>query len=114
MPRTPEHPSNYPGCPQLTNETYCSEHKKVMTKQYNQYERDLDVWKRYGSQWRKVRAAYISAHPLCELCLQEGRMTPAEHVHHLKEIKHGGTHEYENLQSLCMHHHSRITRLSQS
>ncbi|QCX47519.1 HNH endonuclease, partial [Arcanobacterium haemolyticum] len=32
------------------------------------------------------------AHPLCEDCLEAGRYTPVQEVHHVLPLEHGGTH----------------------
>ena len=47
MPRKPRRCCAYPGCPKLAEEksTYCAEHKKVMDKQYQTYERPTDITK---------------------------------------------------------------------
>lgn len=34
MPYKPKHPCSYPGCPKLTSERYCDEHKKLITSLY--------------------------------------------------------------------------------
>ena len=31
---------------------------------------------RDGREWKRIRARYVKAHPLCERCLAEGRLTP--------------------------------------
>ena len=54
------------------------------------------------------RDRYIQEHPLCELCQQEGRLTPAEEVHHKKPLAEGGTHARDNLIALCKSCHARI------
>ena len=33
---------------------------------------------------------------------------PVEEVHHIKPLSEGGTHDAENLISLCKYHHSKI------
>ncbi|MDL2318175.1 HNH endonuclease [Eubacteriales bacterium OttesenSCG-928-A19] len=108
MPRKPKRPCNHPGCPALTDGRYCDKHKKMTNAHYNKYERDPASSKRYGADWRRIRARYIAAHPLCERCLEEGRHTPAETVHHRVELSAGGSHAEENLCSLCFAHHSAI------
>lgn len=40
MPRKPKKPCAYPGCPRLTDDVYCEEHKKLMVQRYEQRERD--------------------------------------------------------------------------
>jgi len=99
---------NYPGCPNLTRETYCPEHKKYKHIDYDK--RRPSASKRgYTRLWRKVRRAYLRAHPLCELCLKRGLTVPAEEVHHIIPLSQGGTHAFSNLQALCKSCHSSIT-----
>ena len=109
MPYKPKKPCGYPGCPELTDGRYCEKHKKQAAQEYNRYQRNPDTYKRFGYRWRKVREAYISKHPLCELCEQQGRLVPAEEVHHIKPWAEGGGDEDDNLQSLCTSCHSRLT-----
>lgn len=75
MPRKPKRPCSYPGCPNLTDGQYCKEHEAVARRQYNKYERAPDINKKYGRAWKRIRDRYAAAHPLCEMCLKEGRMT---------------------------------------
>ena len=110
MPYKPKRPCAYPGCGRLADsEQYCAEHQKVVTKQYNQYERDPASNKRYGRAWKRIRDRYIKAHPLCEECEKQGRLTPAEEVHHIRPLSKGGGNEKSNLMALCKSCHSRIT-----
>ena len=76
MPRKPKRPCSYPGCPNLTDSEYCKEHEAAARRQYNKYERSADVNKKYGRAWKRIRDRYAAAHPLCEMCLKEGRLTP--------------------------------------
>lgn len=106
----PLKPCKYPGCPELIRDgRYCLNHKAIANKQYNQYQRDPDFNQRYGRQWKKIRAAYISKHPLCEECEKAGRLVPAKEVHHKIPLASGGTNAEENLQALCKPCHSRHT-----
>ena len=93
MPQKPKHPCSYPGCPNLTHDRYCEEHKKLSDKQYNKYHRDPLHSKRYGRAWRHIRDRYIKAHPLCEECRKKGKLIPAEEVHHIIPLNKGGTHD---------------------
>lgn len=65
----------------------------------------------YGVRWRAYRRAYLAEHPLCELCKQAGRVTAAEHVHHLDLLGPTGARGYDpsNLQALCESHHNSIS-----
>ena len=77
MPRKPRRPCGHPGCPRLAVEggQYCEEHTKTERDRYNRYERAPDVNKKYGRAWKRIRDRYAAAHPLCEMCLKEGRLT---------------------------------------
>lgn len=117
MPRKPKRPCAYPGCPALADGKYCPKHEAVVEekrleeqRQYNRYERSPEIVRQYGARWRKLRAEYVALHPLCEQCLKEGRMVPVEEVHHIKPIKDGGTHSFDNLMSLCQSCHTKLER----
>lgn len=70
----------------------------------------------YKSQaWKKTAAAYAkSKQNLCELCKQEGRITPGEIVHHKIELTPENinnpdiTLSANNLQLVCREHHAQI------
>ena len=109
VPTKPKRSCRYPGCPDLSNGLYCEKHKKLTDAQYNKYQRDPETRKRYGGEWRKIRGRYIKAHPLCEECLTQGLYTPAQEVHHILPLSHGGGNAAENLMALCKPCHSRIT-----
>ena len=108
MPSKPKKPCAFPGCPLLTHDRFCAAHAKQEARQYNRYGRDPDSGKRYGRRWAKVRAAFLREHPLCELCSADGRVTPAEMVHHRLKAADGGTNDWDNLQALCQSCHSRL------
>jgi 5-methylcytosine-specific restriction protein A len=110
MPRKPKRPCSYPGCGRLVSDgQYCAKHQKTMNRNYNKYQRHPESNKRYGRAWKRIRDRYIKAHPLCEECQRQGRLTPAEEVHHILPLSKGGGNETENLMSLCKSCHSRIT-----
>ena len=110
MPHKPKSPCRWPGCPNLaeSGRSYCPTHEKQANANYNRYERSPDYNKIYGGEWKKIRKRYAAAHPLCEMCLKEGRFTPVEEVHHIKPVSQGGTHEWSNLMSLCRSCHTKI------
>ena len=108
MPYKPKKPCAHRGCPELTGSRYCDTHAKQYAREYEKHHRDSAAAKRYGSQWRKIRAAFLSANPLCEICKSEGRFAPADTVHHKKTLADGGTNDWENLQALCSPCHSRL------
>ena len=108
MPYKAKKPCVHPGCRKLTNRRYCEEHAKAEAKRYNQFERDPVTSKRYGRSWARLRAAFLAANPLCELCKKDGRLTPAQMVHHKKKLADGGKNEWANLMALCQECHSRL------
>jgi 5-methylcytosine-specific restriction protein A len=112
MPRKPKRPCSYPGCPRLTDNRYCDEHQRLTDKQYNKFRRNPEHRKRYRRAWKRIRDRYIKAHPLCEECFKNNRLNPAEEVHHIIPLAKGGTHDDDNLMSLCKACHSRITAKS--
>lgn len=68
------------------------------------------------SRWRRLRELKLTNDPLCELCLEEGRTTPAEDVHHKTSFmsvtdpvqRNFLAYDYDNLQSLCKVCHQKI------
>jgi 5-methylcytosine-specific restriction protein A len=108
MPHKPLKPCKYPGCPNLTDGTYCEKHKAEAAKEYNTYERAPNHNKKYGREWKRIRDKYVKKHPLCERCLKEGRITPVEEVHHILPVNRGGTNAESNLMSVCRSCHNKI------
>jgi 5-methylcytosine-specific restriction protein A len=109
MPHKAKHLCSYPGCAELVDGRFCEVHKKQEQTFYNKFRRNPETNKRYGSKWRKIRAAYISAHPLCEECKAQGRLVAAQEIHHIVPLSEGGTNEWANLRALCKSCHSMIT-----
>ena len=99
-------------CAKKTNEAMqASGLSKADCREFEKYDRKPEDRKRYGSKWRRIRRAYVTEHPVCEMCLLEHRATPVEEVHHIYPLDHGGTNDFINLMSLCKSCHSRITVL---
>ena len=108
MPRKPQRPCRYPGCPHLTDGVYCEEHAKIMDQHYEKFQRGYSTGKRYGRAWKRIRDSYAAAHPLCEKCEAEGKLTATEEIHHKLPLSQGGTHARENLIALCKSCHAKI------
>lgn len=108
MPYKPKKPCAYPGCPRLTQDRYCEDHAKLEARSYERYQRNPETTKRYGAAWRKIRKQFIEANPFCEICRREGRVTPAQIVHHIISIQEGGANDEENLMSLCSSCHAKL------
>lgn len=58
----------------------------------------------YDAKWRRIRAAFLKAHPNCDAC-----GAPASHVDHRTPLRDGGSNKWDNLQPLCASCHSRKT-----
>ena len=108
MPTRPKKPCAFPGCPNLTDGRFCSEHQAQMDSNYEKYGRDKETKQRYGRAWKRIRDKYASEHPFCELCYKRGIIVPTEQIHHKQPLAEGGTHERSNLIALCKSCHSTI------
>ena len=106
MPYKPAKPCAHPGCAALTDKRLCPDHAKQEARRYEQQQRDPATARRYGRSWQRLRAAYLTAHPLCVMCLVEGKCVPAVLVHHRLPLADGGGNDEANLQALCQPCHS--------
>lgn len=67
-----------------------------------------------SKEWTACRQSYLSLHPLCELCLEKGIITPAKIVHHKIHLNEENYKDptislnHENLQSVCQECHNNI------
>ena len=64
----------------------------------------------YGPAWKRIRARYLTAHPVCE---EQGCGKPSVDVHHRDGSGPRGDNSDGNLEALCHAHHSRRTVLEQ-
>lgn len=77
-----------------------------------------------SKRWKECREYMMKTHPLCQDCLKEGRIVPAEEVHHIRspfapglteEEKYRRAFEVANLVCLCKechikrHHKDELT-----
>ncbi len=62
-----------------------------------------------STAWRKLRAMFLRANPLCVDCEKLGRVTPATEVHHVKDRRDHPESALspENLEGLCKRCHNR-------
>ena len=51
-------------------------------------------------QWRDLSKWYRMTHPICEECARHGKLSPAEHVHHINSPFDYGLSEVEKLSRL--------------
>lgn len=62
----------------------------------------------YGARWQRERLGFLDEHPLCAMCRERGRITPATVVDHI--VPHKGDPvlfwDKRNWQSLCAPHHN--------
>lgn len=74
-------------------------------------------------RWRRLRAAYLSVHPVCEDCEEKGRTTVATEVHHIRPVESaaGRPHDMQelacnpyNLRALCKACHIEAHRVLHS
>lgn len=110
MPSRPKRPCKYPGCPNLTDHTYCEQHAKKRQNDYNK-QRGSAASRGYDARWRKEREIYLRQHPLCVLCEREETLTPATVVDHI--VPHKGDKQLfwdkNNWQALCKPCHDSKT-----
>jgi len=107
MALLPLKPCAYSGCPATIREgRYCSRHKTIASREYDKQHR-CNYKQNYGWHWRKIRQLYVANHPLCERCLEAGQYIPVDEVHHILPVDKGGTHDDDNLISLCRSCHGK-------
>jgi 5-methylcytosine-specific restriction protein A len=107
MANKPLRPCNKHGCPNLTKDRYCEQHKpKDEHKRYDNH-RGTAAQRGYDSAWRKARLGYLKRHPLCVQCEQLGKLTPATVVDHITPHKGDKVLFWDknNWQPLCKRHH---------
>lgn len=67
-----------------------------------------------NTAWRKLRDTYMHNHPICEECLNKGKVTPATDIHHMiSPFQHGEVNytlllDYDNLMALCKECHATL------
>jgi 5-methylcytosine-specific restriction enzyme A len=114
MPWRPKSPCSHPGCPALAvRRGRCEVHARQAEAEYrkrNPDTRPSAAQRGYDAKWRRIRAAYLRAHPACVLC---GGTDNLE-VDHIIPLAQGGTNKWSNLQVLCKSHHSQKTNLYDS
>ena len=105
MPRKSKRPCSHPGCPNLTDNRCCAEHKPLHP------ERPSAAKRGYGSKWQRVSKVYLRKNPMCVKCKANGRFVTATVVDHI--IPHRGDSvlmwSESNWQALCKHCHDKKT-----
>lgn len=125
-PNRPKRVCGYPGCFASTYQTYCAscqikvdKRKAEREQKYReQVKAEVEQGIRYTythlyntSTWRSLRVLFLKEHPLCVICREAKRLTPATEVDHIKPHKGDLNLFFEpsNLQPLCKPCHSRKT-----
>lgn len=77
----------------------------------------------HTTRWLKLRRDVLTAHPCCQRCEAEGRITPAVEVHHIRPVEEAFSsaerqqrmYDPHNLMALCHACHVRThTELGRS
>ena len=108
MPKRPLRPCSHHNCPNLCEGQFCEQHRTDERRKYAKYERSSDVNRKYGRAWKRISDRYAEEHPLCEMCLKEGRLTPVQEVHYILPVSKDGTYVRNHLMSLCQSCHTKI------
>ena len=110
MPYAAPHPCGYPGCPRLTTERRCLEHKRQEWKEQDR-NRPSAAARGHGSRWHKASRRFLHENPLCAECLKAGRIRAVEVTDHV--VPHKGDMELfwdrAKWQALCSRCHNRKT-----
>ena len=113
MTRIPR-PCSSPLCKNISTTSYCSSCTPVRQPRMKE-----DYHKLYRTQqWKRMRTVVLRDQPLCVACQRAGRgsLSVAQHVDHI--IPHRGDRDLffdkDNLQPLCVSHHSFKTNKEMS
>ena len=69
----------------------------------------------WTSRWRRLRAAQLTAHPLCARCLAQGTVTPATVANHVIPHKGDEVLFWEGqLESSCKPHHDGVIQAEEA
>ncbi|HEY8450600.1 MAG TPA: HNH endonuclease, partial [Bacillota bacterium] len=93
-------------------ERYCDTHRQQRKREQSRdYDRRRGTRQErgYDANWLKLRRIILAREPLCRPCREQGRVTPAEHVHHIVPLRAGGTNDESNLMPVCQACHNRLT-----
>ena len=113
MPTAAPRPCRHPGCSNLVADGsgYCAAHKaaaKVGT--WSDPYRGSRQDRGYGAEWERTRKRILRRDKgLCQVCLANGRYTPAKEVDHIHHKAAGGTEDDANLQAICSPCHQAKT-----
>ena len=65
----------------------------------------------YGYDWQQFRKVFLAQHPLCVDCMEQGRATEAEELHHVVKIIDAPERRLDpsNVMPLCSECHDKRT-----
>lgn len=113
MPTAPASPCAHPGCPgRAVKHGRCTTHAAQLEQSWRERypdHRTSSSARGYGSEWERVRRAFLAKHKWCTICDEAGVRKLATDVDHIVPRVKGGTDDASNLQALCHEHHSRKT-----
>ena len=102
MPRKPLRACSVPGCPGIAIVgSYCPNHSVTARREYVD-DRPSASRRGYDRKWRRIRAQFLTAHPICADCGRE-----ATEPHHVVPRAEGGSDRWDNLVPLCGDCHKR-------
>lgn len=114
-------PCKQRGCKNCTRDIsgYCEEHismyeakGKLRHREYKRYRQDHKEQSFYNSSlWKKIRRERLTIdNGLCQMCLEDDRLTLADMVHHEIEVKDDWDKrlDIDNLISLCNGCHNKV------
>ncbi len=113
MPSRPPAACKRPGCAGLVQAGVCSVCGPLRRASAAEHDerRGSSRQRGYDARWERLRAMHLASEPLCRMCKQAGRTTPAVLVDHITPINDGGAIlDDRNLQSLCRSCHDDKTR----
>ena len=92
--------------------------KELKTKpiKYKREKKELNASFYNSLAWKRLRNTFISLHPLCQFCLENGKVEPATECHHAIPFLRGGDEQErwelfldeKNLISLCGKCHTAV------
>lgn len=67
------------------------------------------------ARWRDLRLSQLRRQPACEMCMREGRATPATVCHHVRPHRGDPIEFFRGpFQSLCADHHDQEAQQAES
>ena len=81
MPYRSNIPCKHPGCAALIphGQMYCDKHKRL-----HKNDRAHTSERGYGAKWQRERKKFLESNPFCVKCYEEGHITMATVVDHIK------------------------------